>query len=63
MLAPAAERLASEYPAAASLRYRWPAESILARDSGKQYGYAARDVRRLAGQVVDEGGIEGYDAL
>jgi hypothetical protein len=42
------------------------AESILARGSSKQYGYAARDVQNsasLAGRVADDGGIEGHEAF
>jgi hypothetical protein len=66
VLTPAAERLAARYPVAASLLYRRMVESILARGSSKQYGYAARDVRHsasLAGRVADGGGIEGHDAF
>jgi len=65
-LRPAAEILAEDYPAAATLLHRALAEDVLRRASSRQYQYAVRDVRACAGLAAflsDLTGLETHDAF
>ncbi len=65
-LRPAAEALAENYPAAATLLHRALAEDVLRRASSRQYQYAARDVRACAGLaplLPEEAGLEAHEVF
>jgi uncharacterized protein DUF6880 len=65
-LRPAAEALAENHPAAATLLHRALAEDVLQRASSRQYQYAARDVRACAGlapMLPEEVGLESHVAF
>ncbi len=65
-LRPAAEALAENHPAAATLLHRALVEDVLRRASSRQYQYAVRDVRACAGLAAllpDEAALETHDAF